>query len=95
MELIFKYLDATSLRAAEQVCKKWFNCIINGKLWKNKIKEKVNQDPVWKGIGKRRGWMDSLNAFSDEFDHKYFRALYSKTEADMEVFNLSDLILNF
>ena len=88
LELIFKYLDATSLRAAEQVCRRWFNCIVLNKVWRNKIKEKVSHDSVWNGIGKRRGWIHWLNTFSDDFDfdHEHFRALYSKTEDEIEVF---------
>uniref|UniRef100_A0A7M5UZ17 F-box domain-containing protein n=2 Tax=Clytia hemisphaerica TaxID=252671 RepID=A0A7M5UZ17_9CNID len=84
LEVIFSYLDDSSLRSAELVCKQWLWCIEDSMLWRKLIKQKVHRETVWKGFGKRRGWMDSLNTFSEEFDHKYFRALYLNTEKDIK-----------
>ena len=56
-EKILSYLDAKSLRAAELVCKEWRRVIADGMLWKKLIHRKVRHDPLWKGLGERRGWL--------------------------------------
>ena len=53
---ILSYLDAPSLCRAEQVCWEWYRVIAEGMLWKKLIAQKVQTDPVWKGLSERRGW---------------------------------------
>lgn len=55
-EKILSYLDADSLRSAELVCNEWHRVISDGMLWKKLIHRKVLHDPLWKGLGERRGW---------------------------------------
>ena len=55
-ESILSYLDATSLGAAEQVCREWYRVISDGMLWKKLIERMVNTDPLWHGLAERRGW---------------------------------------
>jgi len=55
-ENILSFLDATSLCAAERVCKEWNRVISDGMLWKKLIERKVRTDPLWRGLSERRGW---------------------------------------
>ena len=55
-ENILSFLDATSLCAAERVCKEWYRVISDGMLWKKLIERKVRTDPLWRGLSERRGW---------------------------------------
>ena len=59
-EKVLSYLDATSLRSAELVCKEWYRVISEGMLWKKLIQKKVRSDPLWQGLSDRRGWYELL-----------------------------------
>jgi len=83
-EKILSYLDSNSLRAAELVCKEWHRVIADVMLWKKFIYRQVRNDPLWKGLGERRGWIDSLTKPSQKTDHSYFRSLYPKIVQDIE-----------
>lgn len=54
-KILFK-LDASSLRAAERVCHDWSRVVAEGQLWRKLIENNVRTDPLWRGIGTRRGW---------------------------------------
>ena len=76
---ILSYLDAQSLRRAEQVCAEWYRVIDDGMLWKKLISRKVHTDPVWKGLSERRGWSQHLTRQASPLHgihHHYFRRLY-------------------
>jgi len=55
-EHILSYVDATSLRAAELVCKEWCRVVADGNLWRKLIEHKVLTDSLWKGLVERKGW---------------------------------------
>jgi F-box and WD-40 domain protein 1/11 len=57
---ILGYLDADSLRSAEQVCRGWYNVINNGMLWKSFVENQVQTNLMWKGLSERRGWAKYL-----------------------------------
>ena len=61
-ETILAYLDASSLRAAELVCKEWYRVISDGMLWKKLIERMVRTDTLWRGLADRRGWYVKINA---------------------------------
>ena len=61
-ETILAYLDASSLRAAELVCKEWYRVISDGMLWKKLIERMVRTDTLWRGLADRRGWYVKFNA---------------------------------
>ena len=62
-ENILSFLDATSLCAAERVCKEWYRVISDGMLWKKLIERKVRTDPLWRGLSERRGWYGLVEKF--------------------------------
>merc|ERR1712164_97209 len=70
-EKILSYLDADSLRSAEFVCNEWHRVIADGMLWKKLIYRKVLHDPLWKGLGERRGWINCINKPTQKSDHPY------------------------
>lgn len=82
-EKILSYLDADSLRSAESVCKEWQRVIADGMLWRKLIHRKVLHDPLWKGLGERREWINSMNRPSQKSDHVYYRTLYPKIVQDI------------
>lgn len=55
-ENILSYLDASSLCAAELVCREWQRVISEGMLWKKLVERKVRTDSLWRGLAERRGW---------------------------------------
>ncbi|KAK0401715.1 hypothetical protein QR680_015935 [Steinernema hermaphroditum] len=55
-ECVLQYLDYKSLCACEQVSHQWRKIIAQGKLWRKLIERKVIVDPLWKGLGPKRGW---------------------------------------
>lgn len=57
---ILGYLDADSLRNAEQVCRGWHNVINNGMLWKSFVENQVRTNSMWRGLSERRGWSKYL-----------------------------------
>ena len=83
-EKILSYLDADSLRSGEFVCKEWRRVIADGMLWKKLINRKVAHDPLWKGLGERRGWIEKLIKPTQTSDHPYFRSLYPTIVQDIE-----------
>jgi len=83
-EKILSYLDADSLRSAELVCNEWHRVISDGMLWKKLIHRKVLHDPLWKGLGERRGWIESINRPSQKSDHRFFRTLFPKIVQDID-----------
>jgi len=60
-EHILSYVDATSLRAAELVCKEWHRVVADGNLWRKLIEHKVVTDCLWKGLAERKGWYVVIN----------------------------------
>lgn len=62
-ENILSFLDASSLCAAERVCKEWYRVISDGMLWKKLIERKVRTDPLWRGLSERRGWYGPVMMF--------------------------------
>ncbi|CAD5124426.1 DgyrCDS12709 [Dimorphilus gyrociliatus] len=85
-ETILTYLDATSLRAAEQVCKEWKRVIEEGMLWKKLLEHKVRTDSLWKGLSDRRPWGNHLfrpKRPEDVKPHSYYRDLYPKIIKDI------------
>lgn len=83
-EKVLSYLDADSLRSAELVCNEWHRVVADGMLWKKLILRKVINDPLWKGLGERRGWIESINKPTEKSDHPYFRSLYPKIVQDID-----------
>jgi len=84
---ILGYLDADSLRSAEQVCKGWHSVINNGMLWKSFVENQTKQNSLWCGLSERRGWSKYLfrgcQAEGPKPD-KYFRDLCPKVKEDIE-----------
>jgi len=59
-EHILSYVDATSLRSAELVCKEWNRVVADGSLWRKLIERQVLTDSLWKGLAERKGWYVQL-----------------------------------
>lgn len=86
-ESILSYLDASSLRAAELVCKEWLRVISDGMLWKKLIEQMTRTDPLWRGLAERRGWIHYLfkpRHGEQPKDHKFYRRLYPQIVSDIE-----------
>jgi len=83
-EKILSYLDSKSLCAAELVCREWKRVIADGMLWKKLIERKVKTHDLWRGLGERRGWIDTLWKPSVQHGHDYYHALYPKIIRDIE-----------
>lgn len=84
-ENILAQLDASSLRGSEFVCRNWHEIISKGMLWKKLIERKVKTDPLWEGLGKRRGWIKFLfERTQDQESHHFYRTLYPKIIKDIE-----------
>ncbi|PZC71896.1 hypothetical protein B5X24_HaOG212267, partial [Helicoverpa armigera] len=86
-ENILSYLDASSLCAAELVCREWLRVISEGMLWKKLIERKVRTDSLWRGLAERRGWIQYLfkpKPGSQHPSHSFYRQLYPKIIKDIQ-----------
>lgn len=86
-ENILSYLDDSSLRNAELVCKEWRRVIADGMLWKKLIERKVRTDSLWRGLSERRGWSAYLfkpRPGEQQPDHSFYRKLYPRILKDIE-----------
>lgn len=90
---ILSYLDAKSLCRCELVCHEWRRVIAEGLLWKKLIEYKVRTDPLWKGLGEKRGWIRCLFAKPktniNSHLHALYRNLYSKIVEDITTLDRS------
>ncbi|ELT91658.1 hypothetical protein CAPTEDRAFT_148311 [Capitella teleta] len=86
-ENILSYLDAESLKSAEQVCREWYRVISDGMLWKKLIERMVITDNLWKGLAERRGWGQYLfrpKPGEQPKDNKFYRNLYPQIISDID-----------
>ncbi|CAH0599561.1 unnamed protein product [Chrysodeixis includens] len=86
-ENILSYLDASSLCAAELVCREWLRVISEGMLWKKLIERKVRTDSLWRGLAERRGWIQYLfkpKPGCQHPSHSFYRQLYPKIIKDIQ-----------
>ncbi|CAH4034402.1 beta-TrCP isoform X1 [Pieris brassicae] len=86
-ENILSYLDASSLCAAELVCREWQRVISEGMLWKKLVERKVRTDSLWRGLAERRGWIMYLfkpKPGSQHPSHSFYRQLYPKIIQDIQ-----------
>ena len=56
VEQILQSLDEKSLVTSEQVSSTWRDVIGDLRIWKHLIKHKIDSDPLWRDLFKRRGW---------------------------------------
>ena len=56
VEQILQSLDEKSLFKSEQVSSVWRDVIADLRIWKHLIKYKIDSDPLWRDLFKRRGW---------------------------------------
>ncbi|GAU92883.1 hypothetical protein RvY_04906 [Ramazzottius varieornatus] len=84
-KILFK-LDASSLRAAERVCHDWSRVVAEGQLWRKLIENNVRTDPLWRGIGTRRGWIRNLfrKYPLPQLGDTYYRQLYPIITRDID-----------
>ncbi|XP_053205169.1 patronin-like [Panonychus citri] len=86
-ENILSYLDPDSLCCAELVCRDWYRIIAEGMLWRRLIVYKVETDPLWRGLARRRGWIRYLfkPAPGEQHpDHLFYRRLFINIIIDIE-----------
>ena len=55
-EQILQSLDVKSLVVSEQVSSTWRDIIGDLRIWKHMIKHKIDSNPLWRGLFKKRGW---------------------------------------
>ena len=56
VEQILQSLDVKSLVKLEQVSSIWRDIVEDLHIWKHLIKHKIDSDPLWRALFKRRGW---------------------------------------
>ena len=56
VEQILQSLDVKSLVMSEQVSSAWRDIIGTLRIWKDLIKHKIDNKPLWRHLFKRRGW---------------------------------------
>ena len=56
VEQILQSLDVKSLVMSEQVSSTWRDVIEDLHIWKHMIKHRIDSNPLWKALFKRRGW---------------------------------------
>ena len=56
VEQILQSLDEKSLVKSEQVSSTWRDVIADLRIWKHLVKHKIDSDPLWRDLFKRRGW---------------------------------------
>ncbi|KAK2703569.1 hypothetical protein QYM36_018031, partial [Artemia franciscana] len=86
-ENILSYLDAESLRSAEQVCKEWRRVVAEGMLWKKLIERRVRTDSLWRGLSERKDWAKHLfkpKPGTSHPGHTFYRKLYPQIIRDIE-----------
>lgn len=84
---ILGYLDADSLRNAEQVCRGWYTVINEGMLWKEYVENQVKNNKMWQGLSERRGWSKYLFRGCQADGPKpdsFFRNLCPAVHSDIE-----------
>lgn len=86
-EQILSYLDAKSLSRAGRVCKCWKGIIADGFLWKKLIEREVYTDTLWRGLAKKRGWIDFIfkpRTLEHVKPHDFYQVLYPQIIEDIE-----------